>query len=225
MHATPKGIAELAAFCRKHQVGFVAMEATGEYERLPFGLFWATGVPAVIVNLRAVRRFAEAMRIWKADRIGTGVIAWFAEVKPVGLPPIAAKAASATATLHARRQPDDPFRRRRHGPRLRPRLADAHHPPDRSWQAEKLIRTAFAPKLLVRLNAKACTPRHEFANPLDKSNGCSPSHRKTCPRGRSAWTRARGPSSPPASGRRGEGHQWDKASARICALAVFAGWR
>ncbi|MBV8507211.1 MAG: transposase, partial [Alphaproteobacteria bacterium] len=55
-----EGIAALAAFCREHQVGCVAMEATGGYERLPFGLLWAAGVPAAIVNPRAVRRFAEA---------------------------------------------------------------------------------------------------------------------------------------------------------------------
>jgi transposase len=78
------GIAALAAFCQDHQVAFVAMEATGGYERLPCGLLWAEGVPAAIVNPRAVRRFAEAMGILeKTDRIDTGVIAWFAEVKRI----------------------------------------------------------------------------------------------------------------------------------------------
>jgi transposase len=78
------GIAALAAFCKQHQVGFVAMEATGGYERLPCGLLWAAGVPAAIVNPRAVRRFAEAMGILeKTDRIDTGIIAWFAEVKRI----------------------------------------------------------------------------------------------------------------------------------------------
>jgi transposase len=78
------GIAALAAWCKEHQVAFVAMEATGGYEKLPFGLLWAEGVPAAIVNPRAVRRFAEAMGILeKTDRIDTGVIAWFAEVKRI----------------------------------------------------------------------------------------------------------------------------------------------
>jgi transposase len=89
----PEGIAALAAFCRERQVGFVAMEATGGYERLPFGLLWAAGVPAAIVNPRAVRRFAEAMGILeKTDRIDTGVIAWFAEVKHIVPQPPAAAA-------------------------------------------------------------------------------------------------------------------------------------
>src|SRR5438067_7383985 len=35
------GIAALAAFCKQHQVALVAMEATGGYEKLPFGLLWA----------------------------------------------------------------------------------------------------------------------------------------------------------------------------------------
>jgi transposase len=80
----PAGIAALAQFCKHHQVGLVAMEATGGYERLPFGLLWSHGVPAAIVNPRAVRRFAEAMGIpEKTDRIDCGVIAWFAAAKAV----------------------------------------------------------------------------------------------------------------------------------------------
>jgi transposase len=60
------------------------MEATGGYERLPFGLLWSHAVPAAIVNPRAVRRFAEAMGILeKTDRIDCGVIAWFAAAKGV----------------------------------------------------------------------------------------------------------------------------------------------
>ena len=58
---TPDGVTELAAFCREHRVELAAMEATGGYERLAFGLLWAEGVPAAVVNPRAVRRFAEAM--------------------------------------------------------------------------------------------------------------------------------------------------------------------
>ena len=98
----PDGIAELAAFCCKHQVGFVAMEATGEYERLPFGLFWATGVPAVIVNLHAVRRFAEAIRILKGRPHRHRRHRLVCRSQARWPPPIAATAASATATLYAR---------------------------------------------------------------------------------------------------------------------------
>jgi len=78
------GIAELAAFCKQHRVARVALEATGGYERLAFALLWGAGIPAAIVNPRAVRRFAEAMGfLEKTDRIDAGIIAWFAEVKRV----------------------------------------------------------------------------------------------------------------------------------------------
>jgi transposase len=97
------GIAALAAFCNKHQVAFVAMEATGGYEKLPFGVLWAAAVPAAIVNPRAVRRFAEAMGILeKTDRIDTGVIAWFAEVKQIAPQPPASDLQQRLAALVTR---------------------------------------------------------------------------------------------------------------------------
>jgi transposase len=78
------GIAELAAFCQQHGVELVAMEATGGYEKQAFALLWARGVPAALLNPRAVRRFAEGMGLLeKTDRIDAGVIAWFAAVKHV----------------------------------------------------------------------------------------------------------------------------------------------
>lgn len=78
------GIAALAAFCREHAAELVVMEATGGYEKQPFSLLWMAGVPAAIVNPRAVRRFAEAMGfLEKTDTIDAGVIAWFAEVKRI----------------------------------------------------------------------------------------------------------------------------------------------
>ncbi len=81
---TPEGIAELAAFCQQHGVELVAMEATGGYEKLPFALLWARGLPVALLNPRAVRRFAEGMGfLEKTDRIDAGVIAWFAAVKHV----------------------------------------------------------------------------------------------------------------------------------------------
>lgn len=81
---TPQGIAELRAFCHAHQITLLVMEATGGYEKLPFGLLWADGLPCAIVNARAVRRFAEGMGfLEKTDRIDAGVIAWFAETKDI----------------------------------------------------------------------------------------------------------------------------------------------
>jgi transposase len=82
--STAAGIAELAGFCRQHRVGLVAMEATGGYERQPFALMWAAGVPCAVVNPRSVRRFAEAVgRLEKTDPIDAGMIAWYAEVKRI----------------------------------------------------------------------------------------------------------------------------------------------
>jgi transposase len=81
---TPDGITALAGFCRAHGVELVVMEATGGYEKLPFAQLWAEGVPAAIVNPRAVRRFAEAMGVLeKTDRIDAGMVAWYAETKRI----------------------------------------------------------------------------------------------------------------------------------------------
>jgi transposase len=79
-----EGITALAAFCHQHAVTLVAMEATGGYERLPFALLWQHNLPAVLLNPRCVRQFAEAMGfLEKTDAIDAGVIAWYAEVKAV----------------------------------------------------------------------------------------------------------------------------------------------
>jgi transposase len=76
------GIAELVSFCKDHRVELVVVEATGGYEKLPFSLLWASGIPVAIANPRSVRRFAEAMGLLeKTDPIDAGVIAWFAEAK------------------------------------------------------------------------------------------------------------------------------------------------
>jgi len=78
------GIAELVGLCKEHQVDLVALEATGGYERLAVAMLWGAGIATAVVNPRAVRRFAEAMGfLEKTDRIDSGIIAWFAEVKQV----------------------------------------------------------------------------------------------------------------------------------------------
>jgi transposase len=88
------GIAELAAFCRRHGVQLVAMEATGGYERQPFLLLWAAGIACGLTNPRSVRRYAEAMgTLEKTDRLDASVIARFAtakQLKPTS-PPTAAQ--------------------------------------------------------------------------------------------------------------------------------------
>lgn len=80
----PAGIDELAGFCREHGVGLVVFEATGGYEKLPFGLLWSEGIACAVVNARAVRDLARALgHLEKTDRIDAGVIARFAEVRAV----------------------------------------------------------------------------------------------------------------------------------------------
>jgi transposase len=99
----PDGIAALASFCQRHEVAFVAMEATGGYERQAFALLWAQGVAAAIVNPRAVRRFAEAMGVLeKTDRLDSGMIAWFAEVKRIAPQPPASPTQQCLAALVTR---------------------------------------------------------------------------------------------------------------------------
>jgi transposase len=83
---TAEGIARLADFCRQHGVTLVAMEATGSYEKLAFGLLWQEGIACAIANPRQVRKFAEAMSfLEKTDAIDARVIAHFARVR--GLKP------------------------------------------------------------------------------------------------------------------------------------------
>ena len=80
----PEGVTALAAFCRQQGVELVAMEATGGYEKLAFGLLWGSGIAVALLNPRSVRRFAQGMGLEeKTDRIDAGVIAWFAAVKKV----------------------------------------------------------------------------------------------------------------------------------------------
>jgi transposase len=82
--ATPEGIADLAGFCRQHRVEVAVMEATGGYEKPAYAVLWSHGIPAAIVNPRAVRHFAKAMGfLEKTDRIDAGVIAWYADTKHI----------------------------------------------------------------------------------------------------------------------------------------------
>lgn len=79
-----EGIAELAAFCRQHQVELVVMEATGGYEQMAYALLWEQGLEVAIVNPLAVRRFAQSMgHLEKTDALDAGVIAHYAATKNV----------------------------------------------------------------------------------------------------------------------------------------------
>ena len=130
----------------EHQVGLVALEATGGYERLPLPCCGAPALPAAIVNPRAVRRFAEAMGfLEKTDRIDSGIIAWYAEVKRIVPPPAGRRgpaaacraghpAAPAHRTAHRPEQPAPPgHRARRRSARLP--SCSPHRPPDRHFES------------------------------------------------------------------------------------------
>jgi transposase len=100
---TAEGIEALAAFCRAHQVNLVVMEATGGYERQPFGQLWVSGIPTAIVNPRSVRRFAEAMgSLEKTDRIDSAMIAWYGETKRIKPTPPASATQQRLAALVTR---------------------------------------------------------------------------------------------------------------------------
>ena len=97
---TTGGIAQLAQFCKSHQVSLVVMEATGGYERLPFAQVCGAGMPVAIVNPRSVRRFAEAMgALEKTDKIDSGMIAWYAETRRIELTPLAIPTNSSASRL------------------------------------------------------------------------------------------------------------------------------
>lgn len=97
------GIAELAAFCRKHAVELVVMEASGGYERRAFIGLWEQGISCALTNPRSVRRYAEAMGILeKTDRIDASVIARFAHAKNMAPTPLPSKAQQRLKALVAR---------------------------------------------------------------------------------------------------------------------------
>ena len=106
------GIAALAAFCRKHQAGLVAMEASGGYERRAFLLLWEAGVPCAMTNPRSVRHYAEAMGVLeKTDRLDAGIIARFARAKdlqPTSPPsPVRVYSTTARSCSSLRLSPND----------------------------------------------------------------------------------------------------------------------
>jgi transposase len=97
------GIAELAAFCRRHQVELVVMEATGGYERRAFVLLSEDGLPCAITNARNVRLYAESMGVpEKTDRIDASMVARFARHKDLQPMPLPSRAQRRLKTLVAR---------------------------------------------------------------------------------------------------------------------------
>ena len=97
------GIAALAAFCRQHQAGLVAMEATGGYERKAFLLLSEEGLPCAVTNARNVRQYAEAMGVLeKTDQIDASIIARFARARDLRPTPLPSPAQQRIKALVAR---------------------------------------------------------------------------------------------------------------------------
>jgi transposase len=97
------GTAELAAFCRQHQVELVVMEATGGYERRAFLQLWELGLPCAVTNALHVRRYAEAMgSLEKTDRIDAAMIARFAQAKDLRPTPLPSQKQQRIKALVAR---------------------------------------------------------------------------------------------------------------------------
>ena len=106
----PAGIADLAAFCRRHGVQLVAMEATGGFERMAFLLLWQASIACGLTNPRSVRRYAEAMGILeKTDRIDAAIIARFAVAKALKptTPPTASQQRLNALVMRLRQVTDD----------------------------------------------------------------------------------------------------------------------
>jgi transposase len=103
---TPEGVEALAAFCREHEAGLVAMEASGGYERPAFLALWKLGQPCAIASPAAVRHFARAMGyLEKTDRIDAQIIAGFAVAKHMKpTPPPSTDQQRLTATTARLRQ-------------------------------------------------------------------------------------------------------------------------
>jgi transposase len=100
---TAAGAAELAAFCRQHQVELVVMEATGGYERRTFLRLWELDQPCAVTNALHVRRYAEAMgAIEKTDRIDAAMIARFAQAKDLRPTPLPSQKQQRIKALVAR---------------------------------------------------------------------------------------------------------------------------
>jgi transposase len=100
---TAAGIAELAAFCRAHDVRLVVMEATGGFERRAFLLLWEQGLPCAIANARQVRQFAESMgALEKTDKIDAGMIARYADARNLRPTPLPSQAQQRIKALVAR---------------------------------------------------------------------------------------------------------------------------
>jgi transposase len=98
------GIEELVAWVRPLSAERILFESTGPYQMAAVGALLAEGLPAVVVNARQVRDFANAMNyLAKTDKIDAGVIAHFGEVATTKVRPLESEEIRTLRDLYDRR--------------------------------------------------------------------------------------------------------------------------
>jgi transposase len=98
------GIAELVEWARPFQPERIVFESTGHYQKAAVGALLAASLPAVVVNARQVRHFAEALGILaKTDSIDAGVLARFGQIVSTIVRPLPAPEIQAFQELYDRR--------------------------------------------------------------------------------------------------------------------------
>lgn len=101
---TDAGIAELVIWVKPHAAERIVFESTGPYQKKAVGVLLAEELPAVVVNARQVRHFAEAMNyLAKTDKIDATVIAHFGEVAETTVRPLESKELRDLRELYDRR--------------------------------------------------------------------------------------------------------------------------
>lgn len=100
------GIDDILGLLKGRNVGLVAMEATGGYERQMLASLLGAGIPAVAVNPRQVRDFAKGLgKLEKTDAIDARMLSRFAAVvRPPVRPIVSAELAEVQGWLTRRRQ-------------------------------------------------------------------------------------------------------------------------
>jgi transposase len=88
----PAGIEQLVAWVTTFAPERVVFESTGPYQKAAVGALLTAGLPAVVVNARQVRAFAEGIgQLAKTDPIDAGLLAHFGEVVTTVVRPLPAK--------------------------------------------------------------------------------------------------------------------------------------
>lgn len=101
-----EGIEGILGLLKGRNVGLVALEATGGYERQILASLLGAGIPAVAVNPRQARDFAKGLgKLEKTDAVDSRMLRRFAEVvRPPAPPKVSAELEQVQDWLTRRRQ-------------------------------------------------------------------------------------------------------------------------